>query len=81
MPSAPRGRSPAVTVQQNAHARPAGPDLTDDAGHLLHRPGGGIDVGAAQLRRQQVTATEDIQRQIAVAIVAAVEEAIFLVAM
>ncbi len=47
---------------------------------LLDRAGGGIDVGAPQLRRQQMAAAEDVQRQIAVAVVVAVEEAAFLMA-
>ena len=54
-------------------------DLADDARHLLHRAGRGIDVGAPQLGRQQVPATEDVERQVAVAVVIAVEEPALLV--
>ena len=70
-----------VATQQYPHARLAGPDLGDDVRQFLHRPGSGVDVGAAQLCCQQVVATEDIQRQVAVAIIVAVEEPPFLVAM
>jgi hypothetical protein len=41
----------------------------NDAGDLLHRPGTRIDVGAAQLGREQVPAAEDVERQIAVAVI------------
>ena len=40
--------------------------------------GAGVDVGPAQLGRQQMPAAEDVERQIAVAVVVAVEEAAFL---
>ena len=53
-------------------------DPADDAGHLLNRTGGGIDVGAPQFRCQQVPPAEDVKRQIAVTVVIAVEEAAFL---
>ena len=70
----------AVGAQQDAHPRPAGADLADDARDLLDRAGRGVDVGAAQLGRQQMPAAEDVERQVAVAVVIAVEEAAFLVA-
>ena len=65
----------AVGAQQDAHPRPARADLGDDPRHLLDRAGRGVDVGAAQLGRQQMPAAEDVERQIAVAVVIAVEEA------
>src|SRR4051794_23285095 len=68
----------AVTTQQNADPRPAGADAADEADQFLHRARSGIDVGPAQLRRQQMAATEDVQRQIAVAVVVAMEEPAFL---
>jgi len=49
--------------------------LGDDTRHLLHRPGAGIDIRPAQFGDQQMTATEDIERQIAVAVVIAVKKA------
>ncbi len=55
-------------------------DPGDDACHLLDRAGRGVDVGAAQPGSQQVATAEDIERQVAVAVVIAVEEAAFLVA-
>ena len=58
----------------------AAADLANDAGHLLDGTGGGIDVGAPQLRRQQVAAAEHVKRQVAVAVVVAVEEPPLLVA-
>src|SRR3954469_10283884 len=71
----------AVGAQQNAHPRPAGADLADDARHFLHRSGRAVDVGAAQLGRPQVPTAEDVERQVAVAVVIAMEEPAFLLAM
>jgi hypothetical protein len=73
-------REAAVGAQQDAHAGPAGADLADDARDLLDRSGRGVDVGAPELRRQQVTAAEDVEGQVAVGVVVAVEEPTFLVA-
>ena len=56
------------------------PDLSDDPGDLVLGAGAGIDVGASELGRQQVPAAEDVQRQIAVALVIAMEEPAFLMA-
>lgn len=67
-----------IGAQQDAHPRPAGADLADDAGDLVDRPGRGVDVGTPQPRRQQVAAAEDVERQVAVGVVVAVEEAAFL---
>ena len=58
--------------------RPAGADLPDDPLDLLNAAGGGVDVGAAQLGRQQVPPAEHVERQIAVGVVVAVEEAALL---
>ena len=55
-------------------------DLADDARDLLDRAGRGVDVRAPQLGRQQMAAAEDVERQVAVAVVIAVEEPAFLVA-
>ena len=68
----------AIGPQQNPHPRPACAHPVDDARHLLDRTGAGVDVGAAQFGGQQVPAAEDVKRQVAVAIVIAVEEAPFL---
>ena len=70
----------AVGPQDDPHLGPALADLRDDALDLLDGPGRGVDVGAPQLGRQQVPAAEDVQRQVAVAVVVAVEEAALLVA-
>ena len=67
-------REAAVAAQDDPDPRPAGADLADDPGHLLGGPGRGVDVRAPQLRRQQVAAAEHIERQVAVAVVIAVEE-------
>jgi hypothetical protein len=53
--------------------------VTDNARHLLDRPSAGVDVGTAQFGRQEVPVAEDVKRQVAVAIVIAVEEAALLV--
>ena len=55
-------------------------DLRDDPGHLLHAAGRRVDVRGPQLRQQQVLAAEDVQRQIAIALVIAVEESARLLA-
>jgi hypothetical protein len=68
----------AIGAQQDAHPRPAGADLPDDARGLLDCPGRAVDVGPAQFGGQQMPAAEDIERQIAVAVVIAVEKAPFL---
>jgi len=49
---------------------------------LLRRPasGRGVEVGAPQTRAQQMPTAEHVQRQVAVVIVIAVEEAAFLLA-
>ena len=56
-----------------------GADAAGDARDLLHRSGGGVDVGAPELGRQQMPAAEDVERQVAVAVVVAVEKAPLLV--
>src|SRR6266699_3595706 len=73
-------REAAVRAQQNACPRPAGADARDHARHLLDRAGRRIHVGAPQLGDQQVTAAEHVERQIAVAVVVAVEEPPLLLA-
>ena len=72
-------RKATVGSQQDARKRPAGADLPDDPRNLLDATRTGVDVGGAQLGRQQVAAAEHVQRQIAVAVVIAVEEASLLV--
>src|SRR5271165_488592 len=71
---------PGIGPQQDAHVWPAGADPRHDPGDLLHRSGARVDVGSAKLRRQQMAAAEHIKRQIAVAVVIAVEEAALLMA-
>jgi hypothetical protein len=46
--------------------------------NFLERPGAGVALSRAQPRTQQVIATEDIQRQIAVVAVVAVKKATLL---
>ena len=70
-----------IAAQQNACLRPAAADLRHDPRDFLDRPGRAIDVRAAQLGRQQVPAAEDVERQVAVAVIIAMEEPAFLVAM
>ena len=69
-----------IGAQQNARPRPARPDLADDARDLLDRPGAAVDVRRPELGRQQMPAAEHVERQIAVAVVVAVEEPAFLMA-
>jgi hypothetical protein len=48
--------------------------------NLRDRAGAGVDVGTPQLGAQQMAAAEDVQRQIAVTAIKAVEEFSFLIA-
>src|SRR5690625_4523509 len=64
-----------IAAQQNAGARPARADLVGEARNLLDCTGRRILVGTAELGSQQVAATVDVERQIAVAVVIAVEKA------
>jgi hypothetical protein len=70
-----------VGAQQDPHPWPAHPDLVDDPLDLGHGARRRVDVGAAELGREQVPTAKHIQRQVAVAVIVAVEEAAFLVAM
>jgi hypothetical protein len=63
----------AVGAQQDLHPWPAGPDLADDAFDLLDRPGRGVDVRPSELGGKKVPAAEDIERQVAPAVVIAVK--------
>ena len=72
-------RKAAIGPQQDAHIWPAGADLPDGPLDLLHATGAGVDVGGAQLGGQQVPPAEHVERQIAVAVVIAVEKAALLV--
>ncbi len=67
---------PRVSAQQDAHPRPAGADVADDACDLLDRPSAGIDNGTTQFGRQQMPAAKNVK---AAAVVIAVEEAPLLV--
>ena len=58
--------------------RPLPADLGDDACHLLDRAIAAGDVGAPLPGQQQVPAAEHVERQVAVLVVIAVEEAAFL---
>ena len=53
--------------------------MGDDPAHLFDAAGTRVDVGRAQFGRQQMPAAEHIERQIAVIVVIAVKEALFLV--
>ena len=58
---------------------PACANLRHHAGDLFDGAGGPVDIGRPQLGGQQMTAAEDVQRQVAIAIIVAVEEPPFLV--
>jgi hypothetical protein len=58
----------------------SGRDARNNTRHFFDRAGRRVHVGAPQLGDQQIAAAEHIKRQIAVAIVIAVEEAPFLLA-
>jgi hypothetical protein len=69
-----------IGAQHDLDPGPAHPDLVDDPLDLVLGPGRGVDVRPPELGREQVLAAEHVERQVAVAIVVAVEEAAFLVA-
>ena len=69
-----------VGAQDDLHLGPAPAQLGHDALHFFYRAGSRILVGRPQPSAQQLVAGEDIQRQIAVAVVVAVEEALRLMA-
>jgi hypothetical protein len=62
-------------------SRPAAADPGDNTGNFLDRAGCAIGIRAAQLGRQQVPAAEEVERQVAVAVIITMEKAAFLVAM
>ena len=68
-----------IGAQQNTYCRPAASNVGDDPAHLFDAAGTRVDVGRAQFGRQQMPAAEHIKRQIAVIVVIAVKEALFLV--
>lgn len=67
-----------VGPDQDLDLRPRGADLGHDALELLDAALRGIDVRAPEPRQQQVVAAEDVERQVAVVAVVAVEEAALL---
>jgi hypothetical protein len=68
----------AVGAQDDANARPAPADLRDHARHLFDRAVATCDVRLPLPRQQQMPTAEHVERQIAVLVVVAVEEAAFL---
>jgi hypothetical protein len=70
-----------VRAQQDPDPRPRRADPIDDAGHLGHGAGRGVDVRGPQHRREQMPTAEHVQRQIAVAAVVAVKEPALLLTM
>ncbi len=60
--------------------RPALPDLRHHPGDLVLGAGRGVDVRGPQFRQKQLPAAKNIKRQVAVALVIAMEEAAFLIA-
>ena len=73
-------REAGIGTQDDPHPRPRLPNVPDDPLDLLNAATRRIDVRAPQLGREQMSATEDVERQIAVTVVVAVKEAAFLMA-
>ena len=67
-----------VAPQNDLHLRPRRADLRHDALELRQTAGRGVAVGLPQSRTQNLISAEDVQRQVAVAVIVAVEEAPFL---
>ncbi len=70
----------AIGTQHNPRVRPSRADLGDNTLDLLHGPCRCVEVGATQLGHQQMTPAEHVERQVAVAIIVAVEEPALLMA-
>ena len=64
---------PRVPTHNDSHLWPRRSDLFDYSSQLGEHPAGRILIGLAQPRTQQVLATEDIQRQVAILGIIAVE--------
>src|SRR6516225_12197136 len=64
----------AVGAQQNARFWPSTANLGNDACHLVHSPVSRIDICSSQLRRKQMTSTENVKRQIAITVAVSVKE-------
>src|ERR1700730_426816 len=71
-------REAGIGTQEDPHLWPAPAGLGNNARYLRDRAGAAVDVGRAQLGRQQMPAAEDVERQVAVAVVIAVKEALLL---
>ena len=63
-----------IGTQQDLDPRPGRAEPLDDAGHLSHGAGRGVDVRGPQQGGKQVPTAEDVQGQITVATIVAVEE-------
>lgn len=75
-----RAREARIGAHQDAHPRPAFPVPADDPRQLDIGSRRLVDVRTPQLGRQQMPAARHVQRQIAIAVVVAVEEPAFLLA-
>ena len=74
-------RAKPESARRTIRTRPRLPNVPDDPLDLLNAAARRIDVRAPQLGREQMSATEDVERQIAVTVVVvAVKEAAFLMA-
>jgi hypothetical protein len=72
---------PRVRSQDGLCMRPGFPNLGDDPLHFLEAPSTRVDVRRPQPSTRQLVATENVQRQIAVVVVVAMEKARFLLPM
>src|ERR1035437_3347117 len=70
----------AVASHDDSHRRPRAANLLDNLRQLLHRTRRAVDIGWPQLGAQQMLATKDVERQVAVAVVVAVKESAQLMA-
>jgi hypothetical protein len=68
----------AVATDDDAHLRPGRAQQGEEAREFFHTACRGVDVGFAQPRAEHMFAAGDVQRQVAIVAVIAVEEASFL---
>src|SRR6202045_684042 len=73
-------REAGIGAKNDANFRPAGADSCDNPRNLIGRARARVDVGLAQFGDQELVAAENVQRQVTIAVVVAVEEAPLLLA-
>ena len=69
-----------IAAQHDAHLGPLGPQLGHDASDLIQRARRSVHVAGTKPRAQQLITGEDVERQVAVAVVISMKKALWLMA-